>query len=40
MVISDDIEFIIEQVQARRILNVKVRLGAGEEMEDVNYGPA
>ncbi len=40
MVISDGIEFIIEQVQARRILNVKVRLGAGEEMEDVNYGPA
>jgi len=40
MVISDGIEFVIEQVQARRILNVKVRLGAGEEMEDVNYGPA
>ncbi|HPL81822.1 MAG TPA: hemolysin family protein, partial [Anaerolineaceae bacterium] len=40
MVLSDGIEFTIEQVHARRILNVKVRLGVEEEIEDVSYGPA
>ena len=32
-VLSDGVEFIIEQVHARRILTVKVRLGAEEENE-------
>lgn len=40
IVLSDGIEFTIEQVHARRILNVKVRLGVEEETEDVSYGPA
>ena len=40
LVLSDGIEFVIEQVHARRILTVKVRLGVGEEKEDVTYGPA
>jgi len=40
IVLSDGIEFTIEQVHARRILNVKVRLGVEEETEDLSYGPA
>jgi len=40
MVLSDGIEFTIEQVQERRILTVKVRLGVDEETEDLTYGPA
>jgi CBS domain containing-hemolysin-like protein len=35
-VLSDGVEFIIEQVHARRILTVKVRLGAEEENETEN----